>query len=56
MASVKKKSSGLSGEYKQFNKLIRHLRKLHKDTIQDIDNVIKTESLSDGKISENCKM
>lgn len=40
--------NGLSGEYKRFNKILRHLRKLHKDTFQAIDNVIETEKLSAG--------
>ena len=45
-----RKVSGLSTEYKKFNKIIKHLRKLHKDTFLAIDNVISSENLSEGNI------
>ncbi|KAF2362612.1 hypothetical protein FHG87_006638 [Trinorchestia longiramus] len=41
-----KKFVGLSGEYKRFGKVLKPLRKLHKETFQAISNVSECEDLT----------
>ena len=45
-----KQPTGLSGEFKQFNRLLKQLKKLHKDTFQAIEDVTQSEDLSNGKL------
>jgi len=45
-----KKLYGLSSEFHQYNKLLKHLKKIHNDTFEAISDVIKTDSLSEGEL------
>ena len=41
--------AGLNSQYKKFNRHIKNVKKLHRDTFNAIKDVISSENLTDGK-------